>query len=238
MKERAKNKYRKIKDKYGRAIKLLVRLLACLTALIILTVAVCNIIVVATADDYILSFERAAEIEGVDCIIVLGAGLRADGSMSPMLSERVAAGAELYFAGASDRILVSGDHSRVDYNEVGAMKDYMTSVGIDPSVVFTDHAGLDTYDTMYRARDIFKAKRVLIVTQEFHLSRAVYIARSLGLEAFGYACDPEDRFSGLGNLIRESAARTKYVFDSIIEPQPKYLGEEIPIWGNSSASDG
>jgi vancomycin permeability regulator SanA len=118
------------------------------------------------------------------------------------------------------------------------MKAYMTEKGIPESVVFTDHAGFDTYDTMYRARDIFKAKRVLIVTQDFHISRAVYIARSLGLEAYGYACDGNNTFAGFRNETRETAARAKYVLNSIFKPEPKYLGEEIPIWGDASASNG
>ena len=125
-----------------------------------------------------------------------------------------------------------------DYNEVGVMKAYMTEKGIPESVVFTDHAGFDTYDTMYRARDIFKAKKVLIVTQDFHISRAVYIARSLGLEAYGYACDGKNTFAGFRNEGRETMARAKYVLNSMFKPQPKYLGEEIPIWGDASASNG
>lgn len=201
-------------------------------------VTVCNIVVVADADGYILSLDGIKKLDKVDCIIVLGAGLNADGSMSYVLSQRVKAGVALYFEGVSNRVLVSGDHSRANYNEVGAMKSYMTSNGVPASAVFTDHAGFDTYDTMYRARDIFRAKRVVIVTQSFHLSRAVFIARSLGLDAFGFACDGNGTFAGFRNELRETAARTKYVFDAIFKPSPKYLGEAIPIWGNSSASDG
>lgn len=204
----------------------------------LLVVLLCNAYVIDSADGYILDFSEAQKLDNIDCIIVLGAGVYSNGNMSPILRERVSAGCELYFAGVSDRLLLSGDHSREDYNEVGAMKSYMTEQGIDESVVFTDHAGFDTYDTMYRARDIFKAKKVLIVTQDFHLSRSVYIARSLGLEAYGYACDGKGTFSGFRNEIREAVARTKYVFDSVFEPSPKYLGEAIPIWGDASASDG
>lgn len=219
-----------------------IRIFACVCAwgvlASVLLVLLCNAYVIDSADDYILDFLEAEALEDIDCIIVLGAGVYSDGSMSSVLYERVRAGYELYYAGVSDRLLLSGDHSRKNYNEVGVMKAYMTEKGIPESVVFTDHAGFDTYDTMYRARDIFKAKRVLIVTQDFHISRAVYIARSLGLEAYGYACDGNNTFAGFRNETRETAARAKYVLNSIFKPEPKYLGEEIPIWGDASASNG
>lgn len=204
----------------------------------LLAVLLCNAHVIGSADDYIIDFSEAEKLGDVDCIIVLGAGVNRDGSMSSVLHQRVSAGSKLYYAGVSDRLLLSGDHSRKDYNEVGVMKAYMTEKGIPESVVFTDHAGFDTYDTMYRARDIFKAKKVLIVTQDFHVSRAVYIARSLGLEAYGYACDGKNTFAGFRNEGRETVARAKYVLNSMFKPQPKYLGEEIPIWGDASASNG
>ncbi len=200
--------------------------------------AVCNGIVIKSAEEYVISFEDAVEMEDVDCIIVLGAGVNPDGTMSYVLSRRVWMGAELYLANASQRLLLSGDHSREDYNEVGAMKDYMLSRDIPASVVFTDHAGLDTYDTMYRAKEVFKAEKVIIVTQQFHISRAVFIARSLGLDAYGVCCDPDERYFNLMTDIREFCARPKYLLDSVIKPKPKYLGEAIPIWGEASASDG
>ncbi len=217
--------------------------IACISAsavllLSVLTVSVCNAVVIGSAKDYIISFEEAKSLDGIDCIVVLGAGVRPDGSMSAMLYERVLMGAELYLADVSERILLSGDHSREDYNEVGAMKDYMVSRGIDANVVFTDHAGFDTYDTFYRARDVFLAKRVVIVTQHYHLSRAVFIARELGLDAYGVACDTGEYTIKKMNYVRETAARTKYVFDALFMPEPKFLGETIPIWGEASASDG
>ncbi len=229
---------KKWKTKLNKYIRVSAHICAWLLLVSMLVVLLCNAFVIGSADDYILDFSEAEGLENVDCIIVLGAGLNRDGSMSYVLRERVSAGIKLYNADVSERLLLSGDHSRKDYNEVGAMKAYMTEKGISESVVFTDHAGFDTYDTMYRARDVFKAKKVLIVTQDFHLSRAVFIARSLGLEAYGYACDGENTFAGFRNEARETAARAKYVVNSMFKPLPKYLGEEIPIWGDASASDG
>ncbi len=201
-------------------------------------VSICNIIVVAMASGNILSVDEACNLQDVDCIIILGAKVKSDGSLSTVLEERVNTGKELYFRNASPKILVSGDHGQKDYNEVGAMKAYLVEAGVPKDDIFTDHAGFDTYDSMYRARDIFKAKKVIIVTQKFHISRAVFIAESLGLEAYGVASDENNRYFNFKTEIREIAARTKYVFDAIFKPEPKYLGEAIPIWGEASASDG
>ncbi len=237
MKEKKSNRT-KTKKIRSRAYKIIRNTLITLVILGILAVAVCNIVVIASAKAHILTFDEAKELTDIDCIIVLGAGLKSDGSPSNLLYERILCGAELYLAGASDRLLLSGDHSRVDYNEVGAMKKYMLDRGIEANVVFTDHAGLDTYDTMYRAKEIFKAKRVIVVTQGFHLSRAVFIANALGLEAYGVDCDTGVYGRNIMNDIREIAARPKYVLDAVFKPEPQYLGEAIPIWGEASASDG
>lgn len=206
--------------------------------LAVFAVALCNIIVIASAKQNVVSFEEAVKLGDIDCIIVLGAGVKPDGTMSNLLYERTLCGAELYLKNASERLLLSGDHSRADYNEVGAMKEYMVSRGIDKSAVFTDHAGFDTYDTMYRAKEIFKAKRVIIVTQGFHLSRAVFIAKALGLDAYGVDCDTGRFGRNPMNDLREIAARPKYVLDAIFKPEPQYLGEAIPIWEDASATDG
>lgn len=217
--------------------KLIRNALITLVLLSVITVLACNLTVIFSADGYIVDAERASELEDIDCIIVLGAGLKRDGTPTKVLRDRLDCGITLYGSGVSDRILVSGDHSWTEYNEVGAMKEYMTESGISPNVIFTDHAGFDTYDTFYRAKEVFKAKRVIIVTQDFHLSRAVFIARALGMDAWGVAADA-GAFGGYKNEAREIFARTKYAFDAIFKPEPKFLGEAIPIWGDASASDG
>ncbi|MBO5786452.1 MAG: YdcF family protein [Clostridia bacterium] len=221
-----------------RYIKITALILLVCFLLAVFAVALCNIIVIASAKQNVVSFEEAVELGDIDCIIVLGAGVKPDGTMSNLLYERTLCGAELYLKNASERLLLSGDHSRADYNEVGAMKEYMVSRGIDKSAVFTDHAGFDTYDTMYRAKEIFKAKRVIIVTQGFHLSRAVFIAKALGLDAYGVDCDTGRFGRNPMNDLREIAARPKYVLEAIFKPEPEYLGEAIPIWEDASATDG
>ena len=229
---------KKSSDKTNKAFKKIIYTVLILAVVAILAFVACNVIVIASASRYIVDFDTAVSLGDIDCIIVLGAGVKDDGSMSNILRERVTCGANLYLSGASERLLLSGDHSKENYNEVGAMKEYMVSRGIDGQVVFTDHAGFDTYDTMYRAKEIFKAKRVLVVTQDFHISRAVFIARALGLDAYGVECDTGELGNNYFDDLRESAARPKYLLDAIFKPKPKYLGEAIPIWEEASLSDG
>lgn len=164
-----------------------------------------------------------------DCILILGAGLRRDGTPSLMLRDRLDTGIALYNAGKADAILVSGDHGRETYDEVNAMKDYLVQGGVPADCVYQDHAGFSTYETMARARKIFALERPLIVTQEYHLYRAVFLARSFGLDASGV---PADRVAYRGQLfreLREIVARAKDVFSALFKPAPTYLGDPIPI---------
>lgn len=182
---------------------------------------------------YMISFSKKnfvtvdeLKADSYDCILVLGAGLWS-GKPSPMLKERLDFSLEAYNKECSDRFLVSGDHGTKNYDEVNAMKDYLVENGISADCVYIDHAGFSTYESMYRARDVFKVQKVLIVTQKYHLYRAVYIARQLGIEAYGL--DREELKYPVKNNIREAAARVKDFFYCIEKPEPTYLGEEIPI---------
>lgn len=125
---------------------------------------------------YLLSAEEAGQLGGVDAILVLGCGVRPDGSPSLMLRDRLETGLQLYEAGAAPKLLLSGDHGSIGYDEVNAMKDYVLERGVPSEDVFLDHAGFSTYESMYRARDVFQAQRVIIVSQRYHLYRAVYDA--------------------------------------------------------------
>ena len=134
--------------------------------------------------DKIVNETEAAKLDA-DCILVLGCGVREDDTPSLMLRDRLETGVALYEAGAAPKLLMSGDHGRKDYDEVNLMKDYAMEKGIPSEDIFMDHAGFSTYDSMVRARDIFCAKTVVIVSQEYHLYRALYLAEKLGLEAYG-----------------------------------------------------
>ncbi len=192
--------------------------------------AVVNGIVIFSAKRFILSEEEAAE-RNADCMLVLGA--YASGNwLSPMLQDRVEQGIALYRLGAAPKLLMSGDHGREDYDEVNAMKAYALAAGVPDEDVFMDHAGFSTYESAYRAKAVFQARTVIIVTQKYHLYRAVYVARRLGLDAYGVASDPRPYANQLQREIREVAARTKDFFYAIFRPKPTYLGEVIPVFGD------
>ncbi|MGN0980886.1 MAG: vancomycin high temperature exclusion protein [Candidatus Avoscillospira sp.] len=190
------------------------------------------------AAGYLLTPEAAAALEDVDCILILGCGVRADGSPSLMLRDRLDMGHRLYEAGVAPKLLMSGDHSRTDYDEVNTMKDYAMAAGVPSEDVFMDHAGFSTYESMYRARDIFCAEKIVIVSQEYHLSRAVYDARALGLDAYGMAAE-DIRYAGqFMRDLREILARCKDFFYCLLQPEPTFLGEAIPVSGNGDWSNG
>ena len=186
--------------------------------------------------DKIVNETEAAKLDA-DCILVLGCGVREDGTPSLMLRDRLETGVALYEAGAAPKLLMSGDHGRKDYDEVNLMKDYAMEKGIPSEDIFMDHAGFSTYDSMVRARDIFCAKTVVIVSQEYHLYRAIYLAEKLGLEAYGVpALDVNYRGQAYREF-REMLARSKDFCTAVIQPQPKFLGEKIPISGNGDLTN-
>ena len=191
----------------------------------------------SSTKDRIISPEDVSSVSDADCILVLGAGIRTDGSPSPMLQDRLNTGIELYQNNAAPKLLMSGDHGRKKYNEVHTMKDIALDQGVPSEDVFMDHAGFSTYDSLYRARDVFQARKVIIVTQKYHLYRALYIARSLGLDAWGVSADTR-RYRGQSQRdFREILARDKDFFVSVFKPLPKYLGDTIPITGNGDLTN-
>ena len=195
-----------------------------------------NGVMLLSARGSILAPEDLGRDRG-DCILVLGAGLRPDGSPNLMLAERIAMGVTLYNAGAAPKLLMSGDHSRTDHDEVNAMKDYAMAAGVPSADIFMDHAGFSTYDSLYRARVIFGAERVIIVTQAYHLPRALYIARRLGLDAVGVPCDTRRYPGQLGRDTREVLARDKDFFKCLFLPESTCLGEAIPLSGSGDVTN-
>lgn len=220
--------------------KILLRVLAVLIVLGLVglgAVAAIDTTVKTTAASRILSPEAAAELEDVDCILVLGCLVKDNGVPSDMLHDRLRRGVELFQAGAAPKLLMTGDHGREGYDEVDAMKTFAVEAGIDPSDVFMDHAGFSTYESLYRARDIFQAKKIIIVTQEYHLYRAIYIAQSLGMEAYGVSSDYHRYQGQTARDLREILARVKDFATSLFQPEPTYLGETIPIWGDGNLTN-
>lgn len=166
--------------------------------------------------------------------LVLGAGLLTNGKLSPIFKDRIDTAILLYKAKKVETILVSGDDGTTDHNEVNPAREYLLTQGVPARDIFLDHAGFDTYSSMYRASIIFKVKSVIIVTQSFHLPRSVFIARKLGIKAYGTPADQHPyRFK---NNVREVLANVKAVLDILRNRTPKYLGEEIPITGTGYES--
>lgn len=196
-----------------------------------------NAYVVNWSENWILSPEDAAKLTGADCILVLGCQVKASGVPSHMLEDRLRRSVELFQAGAAPKLLMSGDHGTADYNEVGAMKQYALDAGIGSSDVFMDHAGFSTYESMYRAKEIFGVKKLVIVTQQYHLYRAVYIAHALGMEAYGVACDYRSYSGQTARDIREILARNKDFLTGILKPRPTYLGPTVPISGDGDVTN-
>jgi vancomycin permeability regulator SanA len=197
-----------------------------------------NAYVKNTTKDSIITPERASELEDVDCIIVLGCFVKPSGVPSDMLYDRIKMGNELYLSKAAPKIIMSGDHGQVEYDEVSTMKAYAVDAGVPSEDVFCDHAGFSTYESIYRAKEIFGADKVIIVTQEYHLHRALYVAKSLGIDAYGVSADYRAYAGQIGRDIREILARNKDFITSIFKPEPTYLGESIPINGNGDITNG
>lgn len=164
-----------------------------------------------------------------DCILVLGAGVWEGNKPSPMLEDRLLKSIELYKAGIAPKIIMSGDHGTESYDEVNVMKKYAIDHGVPSEDIFMDHAGFSTYDSVYRAIHIFKAKKVLIVTQEYHLYRALYIANQLGLSADGVAAEKIAYSNQWIRDLREVLTRDKDVVKSFLKPKSTYLGDPIPL---------
>ena len=205
-------------------------------ALIISVIIICvNLYVVTITKSKIKTIEEI-DSNDIDCIIILGAGVRGN-SPSPMLEDRLITGMNLYNQGMSSKIIVSGDHGKEYYDEVNVMKDYLLENDIPSENIFMDHAGFSTYDSIYRAKEIFKADKVIIVTQEYHLYRALYIAKELDLEAYGVTANRREYNYQLKREIREIAARVKDFIKTIFKPEPKYLGEIIPVSGNGNVTN-
>ena len=222
---------------YVRIQRKIVKIFIFIIGTLILATGFINTGMILAARKYVHS--GSGELPARTVIMVLGSQIRGT-KLSPVLQDRVTAGISLMEGRKGKKLLLSGDHGDRYYDEVNAMRLYVleTAPGIAEEDIFMDHAGFTTWDSMYRARDVFEVRDLLIVTQKFHISRAVCIARSLGLYAIGYGIDQE-RFSGKSLRFwrfREYFARIKAFFYIAFKPKPRYLGEKIPILGDGRAT--
>ena len=191
-------------------------------------ILVTNVVIHAMTKAYIYS--DAIEAPRAEVALIPGAALSRDGTLSPIFTDRADMAITLYEAKKVSKILVSGDNSTVSHNEVNPVRLYLIRKNIPDQDIFLDHAGFDTYSSMYRARAIFGVSSLLVATQSFHLPRAVFIARRLGMEAYGVEADVDAVSSR--NYIREVFANEKAMLDLLFHRTPKYLGERIPITGD------
>ena len=225
------------RKKTKKLLKIIFIVLLCLAVLIGAYALIINAHVKNSTKEQIVTAQKASQIENIDCIIVLGCQVKENGRPSDMLRDRLDRAIELYKAGVAPKILMSGDHGRTTYNEVKAMKQYAINKGVASADIFMDHAGFSTYETVYRAKEVFKVKKAVIVTQEYHVFRALYIANALDIEMFGVTSDYHTYRGQTMRDIREILARNKDFLTAIFKPLPTFLGEEIAIWTNGDITN-
>ncbi|MFH1170054.1 MAG: ElyC/SanA/YdcF family protein [Candidatus Vogelbacteria bacterium] len=200
-----------------KVLRYVITILGILLVAIILT----SLIIKLKTDQYIYQdFNQAPK---APIAMILGAAILKDGGLSPILRERADRAIELYQAGKVEKILVTGNNSLPDYNEVNPVRLYLLENNISDQNIFLNYTGFDTYSSMYRARDIFPAESMMVVSQSFHLPRALFIARALGLKAYGVEADRDRSHYLLRNYLREMLANVKAVLDVVSRRELKYL---------------
>lgn len=199
-----------------------------------------DILCAVTEDAPELSSSDIAKLKekGADCILVLGAGIKDDETPTPMLKDRLDLGIMLYEQGVAPKLLLSGDNGTESHNEIHVMLNYVKKAGVPEEDIFCDHAGFSTYDSMYRAKDIFSAQTIIVVTQTYHEYRALHIGDELGLTVYGAAADQLTYGGQPMREIREVMARVKDFFKVMGKPESVLGGEAIPISGSGIISHG
>lgn len=217
-------------------LKMLFRILMYSAATVLLTIVLSRLIVELYALPRMYKLEDAPPGRAA---IVFGAGLYRDGQPTPVLRDRVATAAELYFAGKVDKLLMSGDNRFEYYNEPGAMRNYALELGVPDEAIVMDYAGRRTYDTCYRAGAIFGLEEAVLVTQRFHLSRAIFTCNNLGVKAVGVEADRRVylRRSQVSWSIRESIATTVALWEVWVSRPVPVLGNPEPIYPTGQARE-
>ena len=206
-----------------------------LIIIIILLGLLIDLFVILATKNYIISIEKIEDNE-YDCILVLGASVR-NNRPSPMLEDRLKTAIKLYENRVSNKILVSGDHASNDYDEVNVMKNYLIDKGIPSEDIFMDHLGISTYDSILRAKKIYNVNKAIIVTQKYHLYRALYIAKSIDLKVYGVNASERDYAGQAKRDLREFFARIKDFIKCLIRSDSRNLGEVIKIQGNGDKTN-
>ncbi len=230
-----------MKFRIKKALRILAAAIAGTLATLFVFVLLCNIFMWLGTQGRVMTAEEFADAEAhrdeFDCILILGAGVRPGGVPSDMLRDRLEVGIELYFAGYADKLVMSGDHMGQYYDEVGVMKQYAIQAGVPSKDIYLDHAGLSTYDSISRLAAAEDVGRVLIVTQSYHLYRALHLAKSFGMEAYGLSADLNRYRGQLLRELREVAARTKDAVFAVTKPDPTYVGYPISFAESGDITD-
>ncbi|PZH15835.1 hypothetical protein C1I97_07475 [Streptomyces sp. NTH33] len=190
--------------------------------------AVCVLALLPATWTYVVAGDRlrtTADAPRTEVAVVFGAGLW-DGEPSPYLAHRLDAAAKLYHEGRVKVLLVTGDNSREEYDEPDAMRAYLTKRGVPGMRVVSDYAGFDTWDSCVRAKKIFGVDRAVLVTQGFHVRRAVALCRAAGVDSYGVGVDAKHDVTWYYGGTREVFAAGKAVLDAVFRPDPKFLGRE------------
>lgn len=217
-------------------MKKIIKYIVIILIILVIMIISINVYVKKTTQKQIIKKEDSSKLKDIDCIIILGAGIWGD-KPSPMLEDRLLEGISLYKDKVAPKIIMSGDHSKKDYDEVNLMKNYAIEKGVPSEDIFMDHAGFSSYESIYRAKEIFGVKKMIIVTQKYHLYRAIYIANKLGIEAYGVGADPRKYVGETYRNLREILARNKDFIKCIFKPKPTFLGNTISITGNGDITN-
>ena len=213
---------------------------------IMMIILIIIIVLIATATLFINAYVKNStkssiiedgKLNDIDVILILGCRVMPNGELSYMLKDRLDKGIELYQNNVAPKIIVSGDHGQAEYDEVNAMKNYLIDNDIPSEDIFMDHAGFSTYDSMYRAKEIFGVNKIVVVTQKYHLYRAIYVGKTVGMEVYGVPAEEIEYYGQFSRDIREFLARNKEFIKCIIKPKPKYLGDKISIDGDGNITN-
>ncbi len=187
-----------------------------------------NFYVIFKYDKKIISEKEAYKLKDADCILILGAGIK-NGGPSDMLRDRLIVGSKIYQNSNIKKIIVSGDHSKDNYDEVRVMKNYLINkLDVSSDDIYKDHYGIATYDSIYRAKEVYSCQKMIIVTQKYHLYRSLYLADKIGIDAYGVSASLEPYRGQLWREIREVLARDKDFVKGLILPKPKFKIEALP----------
>lgn len=181
-------------------------------------------------------YDSPSDLPVVYTGIIPGASVKPNGTLSHITYDRTMSAVEAYSMGKISRVLISGDHGQKEYDEVNTIRRFILKKSVLPADVFMDHAGFDTYATMTRATKVFLVEDAVIFTQRYHLYRAVFIARMKGIKAYGCVSDKRTYLDIERYKKREMLANVKALYEVVFDISPKYLGDEIPISGDSRRS--